>query len=56
MRKLVFIIFFLMSFISFAQNKKSFLGDGNKLYADSSYNESGIQYRKSLDQQVVCYP
>ena len=37
-----------MSFISFAQNKKSFLRDGNKLYADSSYNESEIQYRKSL--------
>ncbi len=50
MRKLVFIIFFLMSFISFAQNKKSFLRDGNKLYADSSYNESEIQYRKSLEK------
>ena len=39
-----------MSFISFAQNKKSFLRDGNKLYADSSYNESEIQYRKSLEK------
>ena len=37
-----------MSFISFAQNKKSFLRDGNKLYADSSYNEAEIKYRKSL--------
>ena len=37
-----------MSIISFAQNKKSFLRDGNKLYADSSYNEAEIQYRKSL--------
>ena len=39
-----------MSFISFAQNKKSFLRDGNKLYTDSSYNESEIQYRKSLEK------
>ena len=39
-----------MSFISFAQNKKSFLRDGNKLYADSSYNESEMQYRKSLEK------
>ena len=37
-----------MSIISFAQNKKSFLRDGNKLYADSSYNEAEIKYRKSF--------
>jgi len=39
-----------MSFNSFAQNKKSFLRDGNKLYADSSYNEAEMQYRKSLEK------
>ena len=35
---------------SIAQNKKSFLRDGNKLYADSNYNEAEIQYRKSLEK------
>ena len=33
-----------------AQNKKSFLRDGNELYADSSFNEAEIQYRKSLEK------
>jgi tetratricopeptide (TPR) repeat protein len=37
-----------MSINSIAQNKKSFLRNGNELYADSSYNEAEIQYRKSL--------
>jgi len=50
MRNLLFILSFLMSIASIAQNKKSFLRDGNKLYADSSYNESEIQYRKSLEK------
>ena len=39
-----------MSITSIAQNKKLFLRDGNKLYADSSYNEAEIQYRKSLEK------
>ncbi|MBT3621611.1 MAG: tetratricopeptide repeat protein [Flavobacteriales bacterium] len=39
-----------MCITSFAQNKKSFLRDGNKLYTDSSYNEAEIQYRKSLEK------
>ena len=50
MKNTLFILSFLMSFNSFAQNKKSFLRDGNKLYADSSYNEAEMQYRKSLEK------
>ena len=50
MRNLLFILSFLMSITSIAQNKKSFLRDGNKLYTDSSYNEAEIQYRKSLEK------
>ena len=46
MKNILIILFFLMSFNSFAQNKKSFLRDGNELYADSSYNEAEMQYRK----------
>lgn len=50
MRNILFILSFLMSITSIAQNKKSFLRDGNKLYTDSSYNEAEIQYRKSLEK------
>ena len=50
MKNTLFILSFLMSFNSFAQNKKSFLRDGNELYADSSYNEAEMQYRKSLEK------
>ena len=50
MKNLLFILSFLMSITSIAQNKKSFLRDGNKLYADSSYNKAEIQYRKSLEK------
>jgi len=39
-----------MCITSFAQNKKSFLRDGNELYTDSSYNHAEIQYRKSLEK------
>ena len=50
MKNTLFILSFLMSFNSFAQNKKSFLRNGNELYADSSYNEAEMQYRKSLEK------
>jgi len=50
MKNILFILSFLMSFNSFAQNKKSFLRGGNELYADSSYNEAEMQYRKSLEK------
>ena len=50
MKNILFILSFLMSFNSFAQNKKSFLRDGNTLYTDSSYNEAEVQYRKSLQE------
>ena len=50
MKNIFFILSFLMSFNSFAQNKKSFLRDGNELYADSSFNEAEMQYRKSLEK------
>jgi len=50
MKNILFILSFLMSFNSFAQNKKSFLRNGNELYTDSSYNEAEMQYRKSLEK------
>ena len=50
MKNTLFILSFLMSFNAFAQNKKSLLRDGNELYADSSYNEAEMQYRKSLEK------
>ena len=50
MKNILFILSFLMSFNSIAQNKKSFLRDGNQLYADSSFNEAEMQYRKSLEK------
>ena len=50
MKNILFILSFLVSFNSFTQNKKSFLRDGNELYADSSYNEAEMQYRKSLEK------
>jgi Ca-activated chloride channel family protein len=50
MKNILFILSFLMSFNSFAQNKKSFLRSGNELYTDSSYNEAEMQYRKSLEK------
>ena len=50
MKKIIFILSFLMSFNSFAQNKKSFLREGNQLYSDSSYNEAEMKYRKSLEK------
>jgi len=50
MKKSLLILALLISITSFSQNKKSFLRDGNTLYADSSYNEAEIQYRKSLKE------
>ena len=50
MRKFLLILSLLISITSFAQNKKSFLRDGNTLYTDSSYNEAEMQYRKSLEK------
>lgn len=50
MKKILFILTILVSTSSIAQNKKSFLRDGNVLYSDSSYNEAEMQYRKSLEK------
>ena len=50
MKNILFLLSFLMSITSIAQNKKSFLRNGNNLYSDSSYNEAEIQYRKSLEK------
>jgi Ca-activated chloride channel family protein len=50
MRKFLLILSLLISITSFAQNKKSFLREGNTLYTDSSYNEAEMQYRKSLQE------
>ena len=50
MKNTLFILSLLVCITSFAQNKKSFLRDGNELYTDSSYNDAEIQYRKSLEK------
>ena len=50
MTRLLTIITILISITSLAQSKKSLLRDGNKLFADSSYNQAEIQYRKSLEK------
>ncbi len=50
MKKTLFILSLLICITSYAQNKKSFLRDGNTLYADSSYNDAEMQYRKSLEK------
>ena len=50
MKNTLFILSLLMCITSFAQNKKSFLRDGNTLYTDSSYNDAEMQYRKSLEK------
>ena len=50
MKNTLFILSLLMCITSFAQNKKSFLRDGNELYTDSSYNDAEMQYRKSLEK------
>jgi tetratricopeptide (TPR) repeat protein len=50
MKKFLLILFLLASTSSFAQNKKSFLRNGNTLYADSSYKEAEMQYLKSLEK------
>ena len=50
MKNTLFLLSLLMCITSFAQNKKSFLRDGNELYNDSSYNDAEIQYRKSLEK------
>ena len=50
MKNTLFILSLLMCITSFAQNKKSYLRDGNELYTDSSYNDAEMQYRKSLEK------
>ena len=50
MKNTLFILSLLMCITSFAQNKKSFLRNGNELYTDSSYNDAEMQYRKSLEK------
>ncbi|MBT6964918.1 MAG: tetratricopeptide repeat protein [Flavobacteriales bacterium] len=50
MKNTLFLLSLLMCITSFAQNKKSFLRDGNELYTDSSYNDAEMQYRKSLEK------
>ena len=50
MRIIILLISFFIFNSSFAQNKKSYLRDGNKLYTDSSYTEAEIKYRKSLEK------
>ena len=46
------ILFFLVSscIITNAQNKKSLIKDGNKLYTDSSFNMAEMKYRKALEK------
>ena len=49
-KRLFIILSLLLSINSTAQNKKSLLRTGNELYADSSYNQAEIKYRKSLEK------
>ena len=48
MKNLIFIVSFLICSSAFSQNKRSLLRSGNELYADSSFNDAEISYRKSL--------
>ena len=50
MKYLLFILSLFISINANAQNKKSLLRDGNKLYTDSSYNNAEMKYRKSLEK------
>ncbi|MDP7567150.1 MAG: hypothetical protein QF383_02045, partial [Flavobacteriales bacterium] len=50
LKNIAILLLLVLSTSSFAQNKKSFLRDGNTLYADSSYNDAEMQYRKSLEK------
>jgi tetratricopeptide (TPR) repeat protein len=50
MKKIFFILSFLISLNCLSQNKKSLLRNGNELYNDSSYNEAEMKYRKSLEK------
>ena len=50
LKNFIVLLLLILSTSSFAQNKKSFLRDGNELYTDSSYNEAEMQYRKSLEK------
>ena len=49
-KNIAILLLLVLSASSFAQNKKSFLRNGNTLYADSSYNDAEMQYRKSLEK------
>lgn len=50
MRKLSFllIVFLLIPLLSFSQNKKTHIREGNKLYKEKKYNDAEVEYRKSL--------
>ena len=50
LKNIAILLLLVLSTSSFAQNKKSFLRDGNELYYDSSYNDAEMQYRKSLEK------
>jgi tetratricopeptide (TPR) repeat protein len=50
LKNIAILLLLVLSASTFAQNKKSFLRDGNTLYADSSYNYAEMQYRKSLEK------
>jgi Ca-activated chloride channel family protein len=51
MKKILTFIFLIsLCFSSQSQNKKQLIREGNKLYNDSSYNLSEMQYRKSLEK------
>ena len=50
MRILLFILVFTFPFLTNAQSKKSHLREGNKLYADSIFNDAETRYRKSLEK------
>ena len=42
------IVFLLIPLLSFSQNKKTHIREGNKLYKEKKYNDAEVEYRKSL--------
>ena len=50
MKIILFILAILIGIPMFAQQKKSLLREGTKLYNDSSYSQAEIKYRKALEK------
>jgi len=53
--KSIFIFFFLLPIISFAQSHNSLIRDGNNNYEKNDYTEAEIKYRKALEAKPASY-